>query len=59
MKFGQLVEQNKRNIFIQNHAEGEAWRLAPDLLLFFEKDLCKCDTAQFQYSYDDPELAIQ
>ena len=24
MKFGQLIQYNKRNIFIENHAENEA-----------------------------------
>ena len=31
MKFGQLIEYNKRNIFFENHAENEAGRLVPDL----------------------------
>ena len=37
MKFGQLIECNKRNIFFKNYAENEAGRLAQDLFLFFEK----------------------
>ena len=32
MKFGQLIEYNKRNVFLQNHAENKARRLFPDLL---------------------------
>ena len=32
MKFSQLLEYNKRNIFIQ-----KSWRLVPDLFLFSEK----------------------
>ena len=41
MKFGQLIEYNKRIIFLQNQAENEAGRLVPDLSLFFlkKKDL--------------------
>ena len=35
MKFGQLIEYDKRNIFFRSHAENEAGRLAPDLFLFF------------------------
>ena len=39
MKFGQLIEYDKINIFLQkswrNHAENEAGRLVPDLFLFF------------------------
>ena len=36
MKFGQLIEYNKRNIFLQTF-ENEATRLVPDLFLFFKK----------------------
>ena len=35
MKFGQLIEYNKRNIFLENYAEYETRRLIPDLFLFF------------------------
>ena len=31
MKFGQLIEYNKGNIFKKNHAENEARRLALEL----------------------------
>ena len=34
MEFDQLIEYNKKNIFFKNHAENEAGRLVPDLLLF-------------------------
>ena len=37
MKFGQLMEYNKRNIFFENYAENEAGRLVSDLFLFSEK----------------------
>ena len=38
MKFGQLTEHNKRNIFSsKSYAENEARRLVPDLFLFFKK----------------------
>ena len=33
MKFGQLIEYNKRNIFFKNYAENQARRLVPDLFL--------------------------
>ena len=39
MEFGQVIEYNKRKIFIQNHAENETGRLVPDLYLFFKKAL--------------------
>ena len=35
MKFGQLIEYNKRNIFLENYAEYETRRLIPGLFLFF------------------------
>ena len=37
MKFGQLIEYNRRNIFLQNYSENEAGWLVPDLFLSFEK----------------------
>ena len=37
MKFGQLIEYNKRNTFLKNYAENEVGRVAPDLSLIFEK----------------------
>ena len=40
MKFGQLINYNRKNIFIENNAENEAGRLVPlggklDLFLLF------------------------
>ena len=37
MKFGQLIEYNKINIFYQNNTENSRERLGPDLFLFFKK----------------------
>ena len=37
MKFGQLIEYNKRNIFFKNYAENVERRLVPDIFLFFKK----------------------
>ena len=42
MKFGQLIEHNKRKIsleklFFKHYAESEAMRLVPNLFLFFKK----------------------
>ena len=47
MKFGQLIEYSKKNIFVfvrkiflfKNHAEREPGRLVPDLFLFFQNAL--------------------
>ena len=35
MKFGQLIEHNKRNIFFKNYAEYDLGRLVPGHFLFF------------------------
>ena len=45
MKLGQLIESNKRNIFLQNYAESQAGRLVPDLFSFFRKALYKVRTS--------------
>ena len=37
MKFGQLIEYDKRNIFFNSHAEKEAGTLVPDFFLFLIK----------------------
>ena len=38
MKFGQVIEYNKRNVFFfKSHAENETVILVPDLFLFFRK----------------------
>ena len=39
MKFGQVIEYNKENVFFKNHAENEAGRLVLDLSLFFKNAL--------------------
>ena len=31
MKFGQLIEYDKRNNFFQSHAKNDAGRLVPDI----------------------------
>ena len=38
MKFGQLIEYNMRNIFLQkNHVQNDVGRLVPGLFLLFKK----------------------
>ena len=57
MKFGQLVEYNQRNIFIQKYAQNEAGRLVPDLFLVFQKALYQVKTSGLQLSslnFDTP-----
>ena len=52
LKFGQVIEYNKMNIFLQNHAENEAGRLVPDLFLFFKKALYGVKTNSLQLSFN-------
>ena len=35
MKFGHLIEYDKRSIFFKSHAENDAGRLVSDPLFFF------------------------
>ena len=39
MKFGQLIEHNKKDIVSKNHAKNDVKRLVPDLFCFFKKAL--------------------
>ena len=41
MKFGQLIEYNVRNFFLQISSKNVAVRLVAELFLFFEKALYK------------------
>ena len=51
MKFGQLIEYNKRNIFLKNHVEIEAGRLVPNLSLFFKMALYKAKANGLQLGF--------
>ena len=51
MKFGRLIEYNKRYIFLQNRVENEVGRLVPDLFLFFKKSLHKVKTSGLQLGF--------
>ena len=37
IKLGQLIDHNKKNIFLQKLCGNEAGRLVPDLFFFFNK----------------------
>ena len=50
MKFGQLIEYNKRDFFFKIHAKNEAGTLIPDLSLFFKKALYKVKACGLQLS---------
>ena len=47
MIFGQLIEYNQKNIFLQKPGKNETGRLVPNLFLVFKKALwgkSKCST---------------
>ena len=52
MKYDQLIEYNKRNIFLKNYAENEAGRLVPDLYLYFKKALYEVKARELQLSFN-------
>ena len=51
MKFGKLIEYNKKNIFFNNHVENETGKLVPDLFLFFKKALYKVKVSDLQLGF--------
>ena len=51
MKFGQLIEYNKKIVLLKNHAENEAGRLVPDLFSFFKKVYCEVEASGLQFSF--------
>ena len=52
MKFCQLMEYNKRNIFFKKHGKNEARRLVPDLFLFFKNALRELKASGLQLSFN-------
>ena len=54
MKFGQLVDYNKRNVFFSNIMREirKAGRLVPDLFLFFKKPLYEVEAIGLQLSFN-------
>ena len=51
MKFGQLVEYNKINIFLQKSCKNETGRLVPDHFLFLKKALYEVKASDLQFQY--------
>ena len=52
MKFGQVIEYNKRKLFVKNHAENEAGKLVAVLFLSFEKTLNEVKVNDLQLSFN-------
>ena len=55
MKFGQLLEQKVRNLFLQNHVENKERRLVPDLFVF-KKALGTVKASGQHPSFNAPRL---
>ena len=51
MKFGQLIEDPKRNIFINNYTENETGKLVPDGFLFFKKALYQVKASRLELDF--------
>ena len=52
IKFGPLMEYNKRDIFSGNHAEIEAGGLVPNLFLLLKKVLYEIKASGLQISFN-------
>ena len=52
MKFGQVMEYNKRNNLIQNHSENKPGKLVPDPLLFYKKALYEIKASGLWISFN-------
>ena len=54
MKFGQVIEYNNRNIFLQKSCRkwGRETSPRPDLFLFFKKALYEVEASGLQLSFD-------
>ena len=62
MKFGQLIEYNKGDIFLQNWSGNKAKRVVPDLFLLFKKALYEVKASVcclVWVSLDSLQLGIQ
>ena len=52
MNFGQVIEFNTRNIFLQKSCENVVGKLVPDLFLLFNKALYKVKASGPQLSFN-------
>ena len=52
MELGKLIEYNKRNIFLHDHAEIEAEGLVPDLFLSLKRTLHEVKASGLQHSFN-------
>ena len=52
MKFDQVIEDNKKNIFFKNHADNKSGKLSSRPFLFFKKALYEVKASGLQLSFD-------
>ena len=59
MKYCQLIEYKKWNIFFKNHAENETWKIVPGLFFCFWKAFYEVKASGVQPNFDRFQLAMQ
>ena len=52
MKFGELIEYNIKNGFLQNHLETKTWRLLPEPFSYLKKILCEVKASDQHRSFN-------
>ena len=52
MRFGQVIQENKKIFFFKNHAKNELGELVPDLFLFSKKALCEVKANGLQLTFN-------
>ena len=59
IKFGQLIEYNKRFVFFKNYTENKARRLVPDLFIFSNMTWKQVVRSLVSTLFDSPQLVIK
>ena len=59
MKFGEVIEYNIKNGFLQNHLETKTWRLLPEPISFFQKALYEVKASGQHRSFNNFNLITQ
>ena len=52
MRFGQVIEYNKKIFFLKNCAKNAAWKLVPDLFLFIKRAIYELKASGVQLSFN-------
>ena len=59
IKFGQVIEYNKKIFSFKNHSENEAGRLVPDPFSFCKKASYEVTLSLLSIYFESPQLNIQ